>query len=132
MAGTGAARAPADVGFLRRELAAGALAPNGREEGRRGETCLCKFAKKGTCYDEQGKLAARWCRGVFLGYDRLTNEYILHTQGRILKSRAIQRLVADRRWSADAIEEIRTRPQDAYRKPAPARRVADVVLDITP
>ena len=39
--------APADVGFLRRELAAGALAPNGREEGRRGETCLCKAARGG-------------------------------------------------------------------------------------
>ena len=39
--------APADVAFLRRELAAGALAPNGREEGRRGETCLCKAAGGG-------------------------------------------------------------------------------------
>ena len=39
--------APADVEFLRRELAAGTLAPNGREEGRRGETCLCKAAGGG-------------------------------------------------------------------------------------
>lgn len=60
----------------------------GRGFGRKmvgfGETCLFKLPVKGPeAHDEDGKLKARWCRGVFLGYDRVTNEYVFHSSGRI-------------------------------------------------
>ncbi len=56
---------------------------------------------------------------MFLGYDYLTNEYILHSQGRIVKARALQRLSCDQRWSAKALEEVRMTPHDTYQKPEP-------------
>ena len=47
----------ADVGYLRRGLASGELAPNAREEGRRGETCLCKAAGAGAAGAAEALLA---------------------------------------------------------------------------
>ncbi len=84
-----------------------------------GETVLCKLGGGGPAHDPDGKLRARWCRGVFLGYDRLTNEYVCHSQGRIFKTRTLQRLSSDRRWSPQAIEEVKTSPYALYQKPKP-------------
>ena len=47
----------ADVEYLRRGLASGELAPNAREEGRRGETCLCKAAGAGAAGAAEALLA---------------------------------------------------------------------------
>ena len=82
-----------------------------------GETCLAKLTKNALSTDEVPKLAARWCRAVFVGYDRETNEYVLHTQGRLLKTRAIQRLTKEKRWSSEALQEIEATPYSMYRKP---------------
>jgi len=38
-----------------------------------GEICLAKLGKAALTKEEVPKLAARWCRGVFLGYDRYKN-----------------------------------------------------------
>ena len=86
-----------------------------------GEVCLFKLAKKRGFdgYDERGKLATRWAKGVFLGYDSLSNEYLYFSQGRIAKSRALQRISEDARWNAQAVGEINVTPHDAYVKPNP-------------
>ncbi len=97
----------------------------GREFSKRlaafGEICLYKFVKEREFdgYDEHGKLAERWGKGAFLGYDRLSNEYIFHSQGRIVKSRALQRVSADQRWSAAAVQEVSLTPHDKHVKPGP-------------
>lgn len=78
-----------------------------------GEVCLAKLPTKGPSHDEDGKLRPRWCRAVFLGYDRLSVEYIFYSQGEVLKSRALQRVPAERRWAPEAFggdQDIAVRP----------------------
>ena len=58
-----------------------------------GETCLAKLTKHAVAKEGVPKIAPRWCRAVFLGYCRETHEYLFHTQGRILRSRALQRFL---------------------------------------
>jgi hypothetical protein len=82
-----------------------------------GEECLGKFAVKGPSHDERGKLGSRWFKGVFLGYDRLTAEYVLYTQGKVVKTRALQRRAEGSRWNGDALEEVKTSPYALYRRP---------------
>ena len=84
-----------------------------------GEQALCKLPVKGAAHEADGKLRSRWCRGIFLGYDSLSNEYICHSQERIFKCRTVQRLSADRRWVPEAIEEVKTSPYALYQKPKP-------------
>ena len=70
-------------------------------------------------HGEDGKLAVRWVKGVFLGYDRITNEYMFHSQQRIGKARGVQRVTKDRRWSAEALQEVRTSPYALHAKQDP-------------
>ncbi len=84
-----------------------------------GEECLGKFATKGPSHDEDGKLRPRWFRGVLLGYDRLTAEYVLYSQNKVLKTRALQSVPEDRRWNGDAPEEVRISPCALYQRPRP-------------
>ena len=84
-----------------------------------GEVCLGKFATKGPSHDEDGKLRPRWFKGIFLGYDRATAEYVLYSQNRVLKTRALQRVPEDNRWNAEALEEVRISPYALYQRPRP-------------
>ena len=44
-----------------------------------GEMCLFRLPLKGEkAHDEDGKMGVRWVKGVFLGYGRITNEYVFH------------------------------------------------------
>ena len=80
-----------------------------------GEICLFKLPSKGPeAHGADGKLAGRWCRGAFLGYDRLSNEYVFQCGGRIGKSRALQRVVPDRRWSALVLQEVTASPYGTF------------------
>ena len=42
-----------------------------------GESCLYKLAKKSAGKSLEGKLGANWKDGIFLGYSRDSNEFIL-------------------------------------------------------
>jgi len=54
---------------------------------------------------------------VFLGYHRETHEYVFHARGRVIRSRALQRVPANARSSMRAPEEVRASPYSMYRKP---------------
>ena len=85
-----------------------------------GEICLFRLPLKGErADDEDGKMSVRWVKGVFMGYDRITNEYIFHSNGRIGKSRAVQPVTKERRWSAEAIQEVSISPYATHVKQAP-------------
>ena len=56
---------------------------------------------------------------MFLGYDRGSNEYVLATQKRIVKARAIQRMVEGKRWNAEALQEVTLSPYSLYVRPDP-------------
>ena len=82
-----------------------------------GEMCLARLNNSVIAKEEVPKLAARWCRAVFLGYDRDTNEYAFHTQGQTLKTRALQRITKDKRWNCEALQEVKLSPHSLYKKP---------------
>ena len=83
-----------------------------------GELCLFRLPLK-KADDDDGKLGVRWVKGVFLGYDRITNEYVFHSNGKIGKSRAVQRVTLERRWSPEAIQEVVTSPYAIHVRQAP-------------
>ena len=83
-----------------------------------GELCLFRLALK-KADDDDGKLGVRWVKGVFLGYDRITNEYVFHSNGKIGKSRAVQRVTLERRWSPEAVQEVVTSPYAIHVRQAP-------------
>ena len=64
-----------------------------------GEEVLMKLNKAQVEQNEVAKLAARWKQGVFLGYDRDSNEYVVFTEGKLMKTRTIQRVPMAQRWS---------------------------------
>ena len=62
--------------------------------------CLFRLPVGGaTADDDDGKLSVRRGKGVFMGYDRITNEYVFHSNGTIGNARAVQRVTLERRWS---------------------------------
>ena len=82
-----------------------------------GEVCLAKLNKHLVAHDAVPKLAARWCRALFLGYDRDSNEYMMYGHGRVLRTRALQRVPFDQRWSPEALQEVHLSPYALYRRP---------------
>ena len=91
-----------------------------------GESCLYKIPKKKPETALEGKLGSKWKDGVFLGYSRDSNEYVVwSTEGKtIARSRSLQRKPESERWRHESLAEVSQRPQDAlYRATAaPAGR----------
>jgi hypothetical protein len=82
-----------------------------------GEICFAKLSKRAVSRAEMPKLAPRWTTAVFLGYHKETHEYIFHARGRIIRSRALQRVPPNARWSMRALEEVRASPYSLHRRP---------------
>jgi phage FluMu protein Com len=82
-----------------------------------GEVVLFNIPLKWPQHSEDGKLWPIWARGVFLGYDRGSNEYMLWTQKKIVKARTIQRVTAENRWNGEALQEVSASPYSLYTKP---------------
>ena len=60
--------------------------------------------------DDLGDLDARWASGVWLGKRWKSIEHLVHTNGEVIKCRAVSRKPLEERWSADAIESIVATP----------------------
>ena len=86
-----------------------------------GETALYKLPTKGPRYDERGKLEERWRRGVFLGFARQSNEYVLWDEDKVVKSRSHQRLKSSMQWPEGAHEGITADPHSTYASLLPER-----------
>ena len=56
------------------------------------EQCLYKLPTKGPQREAAGKLGARWRRGIFLGFNRASSEYLFWDCNQIARARAVQRL----------------------------------------
>ena len=78
------------------------------------ELCLYKLPVKGPERDAVGKLGARWRRGIFLGFNRMTSEYLLWDEGNVIKARAIQRIKKPLRWPVAAYNSVRHGPNCMY------------------
>ena len=90
----------------------------GRNFGKRllefGEQCLYKLPVKGKRHEEDGKLAERWRRGIFLGFARYTSEYVFWDQNKIIKARCHQRMVEEVRWPSEIHEGITVDAHQTY------------------
>ena len=75
-----------------------------------GEKVLYKLPLKGRLHDEMGNVAARFGCGIFLGYNRDANTYMVGTPNGIAMSRAIQRRPMEDRWDASAITALQATP----------------------
>jgi hypothetical protein len=53
------------------------------------EMCFYKLPTKGPERDAVGKTGARWRRGIFSGFTRMSSEYLLWDEGKVVKARAI-------------------------------------------
>ena len=71
-----------------------------------GELVAYKIKSKGPEHDERGNMAMRSEVGVFLGYDRDTNEYIMFGDGQIRRARALTMLAHEEKWRAEALEKV--------------------------
>ena len=77
-----------------------------------GETVLYKLPAKGPQHDAAGNMAARWKIGVFLGFSKDTNGYLVNDAGETKSSRALMRRPEQMRWNPELIEGIVGTPWD--------------------
>ena len=78
------------------------------------EMCLYKLPTKGPERDAAGKMGARWRRGIFLGFNRMSSEYLLWDEGKVAKARAVQRIKKHLRWPVAAYNSVRHGPNCMY------------------
>ena len=55
-------------------------------------------------------MGARWSEGVFVGYNRSSNTFIVLTEDGKKSVRSISRYPEQTRWSAEAISKIKATP----------------------
>jgi hypothetical protein len=88
------------------------------------EKVMYKLPGKGPQHDEHGNISDRWLPGIFLGYRRDSNSYVMATDEGIVISRATQRKPLENRWDEAAISGITATPWSTR-----TRRAAEVRFD---
>ena len=79
-----------------------------------GETCLYKLPMKGPRAIQRGNIANVMNRGIFVGWQMDTNEYVIATKDGIARARGVRRLPLANRWDRDGIAGIRATPQNQF------------------
>ena len=81
------------------------------------ELILYKLPGKGPLHDPDGNMGTRWREGVFLGYHRSANVYIIYSDEGIITARSLMRRPIGNRWSAAKLAEIKATPWSVREKP---------------
>ncbi len=74
------------------------------------ERVLYKFPGKGPRHAPYGNMGATGGEGVFLGYNRQSNTFIVATESGIVMARSITRRPERERWQAEALARVRETP----------------------
>lgn len=85
-----------------------------------GEFCLHKINRKQPTQKFDGKMSPRWREGIFLGFSRDSNEFVLwdmHSK-KICRARSVQRVKESERWKPDLLVQVNQKPQDALYRAA--------------
>ncbi len=82
-----------------------------------GETILYKLPGKGPRHDPDGNMGTRWRDGIFLGFHRSANVYMICGDEGILTARSLMRRPPTERWSPDRLAEIRATPWSVRERP---------------
>ena len=82
-----------------------------------GETCLYKLPMKGPQAQRRGNIENTMAKGIVLGFQGDTSEYILATDHGIVRSRSINRLPFASRWVPETLAGIKSTPQNQFTAP---------------
>jgi len=74
------------------------------------EKVMYKLPPKGPQHDPHGNVSERWLSGIFLGYKRSSNSYVIGVDEGIATSRAVQRRPLENRWEMEAISQLKAPP----------------------
>ncbi len=81
------------------------------------EVVLYKLPSKGPMHDPDGNMGTRWREGIFLGYSRSANVYIVGTESGIVTSRSLTRRPILNRWSSERLAALKATPWSEREKP---------------
>ena len=90
-----------------------------------GECVLYKLPSKGPQSTPDGNMGSRWLEGVFLGYNRSSNSYIVATEAGTVSARSLYRRPIANRWSLERISAIVATPWSLREKPDREVRLAE-------
>ena len=90
-----------------------------------GECVLYKLPVKGPHSRPDGNMGSRWLEGVFLGYSRSSNTYIVATVDGVVNVRSIYRRPAENRWSFERVARIAATPWSTRERPEVEVEFAD-------
>ena len=96
-----------------------------------GERVLWKLPTKGPNSQPDGNMGARWQDGVFVGYNRSSNTFIVLTEDGKKSVRSINRYPEQTRWSADVLAKIKATPWSERETADPVVRFQELVTDRT-
>jgi len=86
-----------------------------------GEKILYKLPVKGP--QAPANMAAKWADGVFIGYARHTNTYVMATrEGGIATSRSLKRVPMANRWCPETLAQITSTPWSRRERSSPEVR----------
>ncbi len=94
-----------------------------------GEVVLWKLPTKGPASQPEGNMGARWSTGVFVGYNRSSNTFIVMTEDGKKAVRSINRYPEQTRWNAEAISNIKATPWSEREVSDPVVRFQEPVVD---
>ena len=94
-----------------------------------GERVLWKLPTKGPNSQPDGNMGARWEDGVFVGYNRNSNTFIILTKDGKKAVRSINRYPEQTRWSADGIAKIKATPWSERETADPIVRFQEPITD---
>ena len=80
------------------------------------EMVLYKLPAKGPMHDPDGNMGSQWSEGVFLGYDRSSNTYRIHTESGVVSARTMRRRPENERWSADHLAGLTATPWSLHER----------------
>ena len=82
-----------------------------------GEKVLFKLPSKGPHADPDGNMGTKWSDGVFLGYHRSSNSYLVCSDKGVTTCRSVARRPIEHRWCADTLSQVQATPWSLYAKP---------------
>ena len=74
------------------------------------ETVLYKLPTEGPRANPDGNMGTRWLEGIFFGFSRSANSYVIGTDEGIVRARSIYRRPAENRWSVDRATSLTATP----------------------
>ena len=76
-----------------------------------------KLPTKGPKSQPEANMGDKFKEGIFLGYRRDANTYIVdHSERGIVTTQALQKLPAQRQWNPDAMEKVNHAPHDEHQR----------------